>query len=117
MPCRPTRSPDAGRDARSPSTLSRFGSLIRQEGTRHNLNTYKATTHFNGQSTISIDGDRASGESYCLAHHISVDDEGGRTLMVASIRYYDQFVRQADGWRFAERRLLVDWTETRPSQP
>lgn len=37
--------------------------------------------------------------------------------MVASIRYYDQFVRQADGWRFAERRLLVDWTETRPSQP
>jgi ketosteroid isomerase-like protein len=82
-----------------------------------NLNTYQATTHFNGQSTVSIDGDRASGESYCLAHHISVDDEGGRTLMVASIRYYDQFVRQPDGWRFAERRLMVDWTETRPSQP
>lgn len=82
-----------------------------------NLNTYQATTHFNGQSTVSIDGDRASGESYCLAHHISVDDEGVRTLMVASIRYHDQFVRQADGWRFAERRLMVDWTETRSSQP
>ena len=82
-----------------------------------NLNTYQATTHFNGQSTVSVDGDRASGESYCLAHHISIDDEGGRTLMIASIRYYDQFVRQDDGWRFAERRLMVDWTDTRPSQP
>lgn len=82
-----------------------------------NLNSYEATTHFNGQSTVNIDGDRASGESYCLAHHVSVDDEGGRTLMVASIRYHDQFVRLDEGWRFAERRLLVDWTETRPSQP
>lgn len=82
-----------------------------------NLNSYEATTHFNGQSTVSIDGDGASGESYCLAHHVSVDDEGGRTLMVASIRYHDQFVRLDEGWRFAERRLLVDWTETRPSQP
>lgn len=36
---------------------------------------------------------------------------------VASIRYYDQFVRQADGRRFAERRLMVDWTETGPSRP
>src|SRR3954466_13864231 len=35
------------------------------------LNTYQATTHFNGQSTVSLDGDDlATGESYCLAHHI-----------------------------------------------
>ena len=35
-----------------------------------NLNRYEATTHFNGQSTIVLDGDRATGESYCLAHHV-----------------------------------------------
>ncbi|MFD3457899.1 nuclear transport factor 2 family protein [Streptomyces sp. NPDC058691] len=81
-----------------------------------NLNTYQATTHFNGQSTISLDGNRASGESYCLAHHISVDGDGQRTIMIASIRYLDQFAKDAGGeWLFAERRLMVDWTETRPS--
>jgi ketosteroid isomerase-like protein len=82
-----------------------------------NLNTYDVTTHFNGQSTVVLDGDHASGESYCLAHHLH-DVDGQRTLMIASIRYLDQFAKQADGaWLFAERRLMVDWTETRPSKP
>lgn len=40
------------------------------------LNQYQATTHFNGQSTVHLDGDRASGESYCIAHHLTVK---GRT--------------------------------------
>ncbi|MGW2563915.1 hypothetical protein ACWCXB_32790 [Streptomyces sp. NPDC001514] len=28
-----------------------------------------------------------------------------------------QFVKQGGDWFFAERRLLVDWTETRPCAP
>jgi SnoaL-like protein len=28
------------------------------------LNRYEVTTHFNGQSTFTLDGDRATGESY-----------------------------------------------------
>ena len=83
-----------------------------------NLNTYRATTHFNGQSTVTLDGDdRATGESYCIAHHIGVDDSGQRTLMIASIRYLDEFTKLDGDWYFAERRLMVDWTETRPSTP
>jgi ketosteroid isomerase-like protein len=81
------------------------------------LNTYTATTHFNGQSTVVINGDTASGESYCIAHHVYTVD-WQRTLMIASIRYLDQFAKQQDGsWLFAERKLLVDWTETRTSHP
>jgi ketosteroid isomerase-like protein len=79
-----------------------------------NLNTYAATMHFNGQSTVSLDGDRATGESYCLAHHLTVGEDG-RTMMIASIRYLDEFVKQDGEWLFAERRLMVNWTETRPS--
>jgi hypothetical protein len=81
-----------------------------------NLNSYETTTHFNGQSTIGLDGDRATGESYCLAHHLFTDG-GERKLMVASLRYHDTFVKRDGTWRFAERKLYVDWTETRPSQP
>ena len=37
------------------------------------LNKYDATTHFVGQSTIlSLTDDKASGEAYCLAHHVTV---------------------------------------------
>jgi hypothetical protein len=80
------------------------------------LNQYVATMHFNGQSTISLAGDQATGESYCLAHHLSVAADGQRTLMVASIRYLDEFVKQNGQWLFSERRLMVNWIDTRPSQ-
>jgi hypothetical protein len=77
------------------------------------LNKYDATTHFVGQSTIvSLTDEKASGETYCLAHHVSIAD-GKRHLMIASLRYLDTFVRQDGGWLFAERRLYVDWTEER----
>lgn len=77
------------------------------------LRQYPATTHFNGQSTIVLGGDTATGESYCLAHHVQ-DKAGERSLMVASIRYLDTFARQGGRWLFSERRLMVDWIETRP---
>jgi ketosteroid isomerase-like protein len=80
------------------------------------LNQYQATTHFNGQSVVRLDGDTASGESYCIAHHLNVAGDK-RTLMIASIRYLDKFVKQNGGWLFAERKLMVDWTETRASNP
>jgi hypothetical protein len=77
------------------------------------LNKYDATTHFVGQSTIfSLTDDKAVGEAYCLAHHVTVA-EGKRRLMIASLRYLDTFVKQDGAWLFAERRLYVDWTEER----
>jgi hypothetical protein len=60
---------------------------------------------------ISVDGHQATGETYCLAHHLSAD--AGRTLIIATVRYLDEFVRGANGWLFAARTVLVDWTETR----
>jgi SnoaL-like domain len=77
-----------------------------------NLNTYEFTMHFNGQSTVALDGDRATGETYCLAHHVYSSD-GERKLMIAALRYQDIFVKADGAWRFAERRLYVRWTETR----
>jgi hypothetical protein len=78
------------------------------------LNRYRATMHFNGQSTIALDGDRATGETYCIAHHLSTTD-GERTVMLAFLRYADTFTKVDRAWLFAERNLYVDWIETRPS--
>ena len=78
------------------------------------LNQYAATTHFVGQSTItSLSDNRATGEAYCLAHHVTVDGST-RRLMVASLRYDDTFVKTDAAWLFSERLLYVDWVDERP---
>ena len=77
------------------------------------LNKYDATTHFVGQSTIlTLTAYRATGEAYCLAHHVSIES-GKRRLMLASLRYLDTFVKMDRVWLFAERLLYVDWLEER----
>ena len=77
------------------------------------LNKYAATMHFVGQSTIlTLAGNRATGETYTLAHHLTID-EGKRRLMIAALRYSDQFVKIDGEWLFAERLLYVDWLEER----
>ena len=74
--------------------------------------TGEVTTHFNGQSTVSLQGDRATGESYTIAHHVFTED-GNRKIMVASLRYLDTFAKTDGRWYFAERELILDWSETR----
>jgi ketosteroid isomerase-like protein len=77
------------------------------------LNRYDATMHFVGQSTIfTLHGDRATGEAYCLAHHVMADS-GKRRLMIASLRYLDTFAKIDGAWFFAERLLYLDWLEER----
>ena len=77
------------------------------------LNKYAATMHFVGQSTIlTLTSDRATGEAYTLAHHLTLDG-GKRRLMIAALRYSDKFVKIDGAWLFAERLLYVDWMEDR----
>ena len=76
------------------------------------LNRYEVTMHFNGQSTVTIDGDRATGDSYTIAHHVFTED-GTRQMMVAWLRYLDVFVRLDDAWYIAERQIVLQWSETR----
>ena len=77
------------------------------------LNQYEATTHFVGQCTVTLDGTHASGETYCIAHHVK-SENGKRSLFIASLRYYDLFSKVDGTWLFSERKLMVDWTDTSP---
>ena len=76
------------------------------------LNQYDATMHFNGQSTVVLDGDHATGESYTIAHHLFSAD-GERKIMVAHLRYLDGFAKVDGDWFFEGRKLILDWAETR----
>ena len=78
-----------------------------------NLNTYEVTMHFNGQSTVVLDGASCDGGDLLPGPPRGLALDGERKLMIAAIRYQDTFVKQAGTWRFAERRLYVRWTETR----
>jgi SnoaL-like domain len=77
-----------------------------------NLNSYEVTTHFNGQSAMRWERDSASGISYCLAHHVKAEGEN-RSLMIAFIRYLDQFVKLDSRWYSQLRELMVDWVDNR----
>src|ERR1700751_477367 len=77
------------------------------------LNKYEATTHFLGQSTIfTLTEDSATGEAYCLAHHVTLAG-GKRRLMLASLRYEETFCKLDAAWFFSELILYVDWMEER----
>ena len=57
----------------------------------------------------SVDGDSATGTTYCIAHHLTGADD-----FVMHIRYEDAYVRTADGWRIAARNLRLLWTANLP---
>jgi hypothetical protein len=76
------------------------------------LNKYIATMHFNGETSVQLNGDNATGVAYCIAHHQTIED-GKQKLMVAAIKYHDTYVRQNGQWFFAVRKLMVDWIENR----
>jgi hypothetical protein len=73
-------------DAKDPKPSQELHSRDALAAVFAELNKYEAATHFIGQSTIfTPTGDRATGEAYCLAHHVTVNG-GKRRLMLASLR-------------------------------
>jgi hypothetical protein len=77
------------------------------------LNQYEVTMHFNGQSTVMFNGASSTGESYCIAHHVFTAD-GERKIMLAFLRYLDTFIKEDGAWHFAERKLYLEFSDTRP---
>ena len=100
-------------DAKSPTPSQVLHSRAALAPVFADLNRYDATMHFVGQTTVlSLEEDQGSGETYCMAHHLTLDGER-RRLMVAALRYLDRFVKEDGAWLFSERRLHVDWVEDR----
>jgi ketosteroid isomerase-like protein len=78
------------------------------------LAQYMATTHVIGGHVIELAGDEATGDTTCIAHHVYQGDDVEIRLLVMAIHYEDRYRRQQGRWRFAERRLRLQWSEDRP---
>jgi hypothetical protein len=100
-------------DASSPTPTWELNSRDSLAPVFADLNKYHATTHFLGQSTLfELTSDHAKGETYCLAHHVTLDGDA-RQMMIVALRYTDSFIRQDDKGLFSERLLFVDWIDNR----
>ncbi len=74
--------------------------------------SYVRWAHMVGNHWALFDGDRAHGETYCLAMHLRDGDPQSEEVNL--IRYWDDYVFTADGWRFAARHAVKQWGVIRP---
>ena len=73
---------------------------------------YIRTLHVVANVVCEVDGDRATGTPYTIAHHLR-DDGRGPQIVTMPVRYRDTYVRTAEGWCFEERICTVQWRERR----
>lgn len=74
------------------------------------LALFETVYHINGQQTVSIDGNKASGVSYCLVVLIREQD-GKRIMSTDGIYYNDKYVKVEGRWLIAKRTSHFVWNE------
>jgi ketosteroid isomerase-like protein len=68
-----------------------------------------ATTHHVSNVLIELEGDVAFCESYVLAAHRYVRNDGRKADFLCGARYVDRFERRGGKWRIAKRQLVWEW--------
>jgi len=79
------------------------------------LSTMVRTLHTIGNHWIEVDGDKATGETYCTAYHLLKAEDGSLHDMVVGGRYLDRFEKRNGEWRIRSRYYVMDWNTNTPS--
>lgn len=77
------------------------------------LSQFSVVYHINGQQTVTINENTASGIAYCLVTLIK-EDNGQRIKQTSGVRYHDRYVFQNGKWLIAERLSNFMWTDIHP---
>jgi hypothetical protein len=77
------------------------------------IEQFPVTLHSVHNQFVAIDGDEATGETYCVANHV-LEKDGRPCKLDWGIRYQDRFRREPEGWRIARRELRVVWEQELP---
>lgn len=73
------------------------------------LAQFTTVYHINGQQSVTINGDEATGTAYCLVVLIS-KTEGKAVHRTIGVRYDDRYVRENGKWLIADRTSHFEWT-------
>ena len=72
---------------------------------------HNVTTH-----NIKLSGARAEGETYIIAFHQVLTEEGNYDVLIGG-RYFDEYEKRNDVWKFSSRAVDADWVYVNdPSQ-
>jgi hypothetical protein len=67
------------------------------------LGLFPMTQHFISNTTVRLDGDRATSRTYVFNPMGAPKPEGGLEIFHVGAYYNDELVRTSDGWRIAKR--------------
>lgn len=76
------------------------------------LKSQETVYHINGQQTVKVDGDKATGISYCQVTLIA-NTNGKHTQTMQGVYYNDEYVRVNGKWLINKRDSHFQWRETK----
>ena len=71
------------------------------------LSNFKTVYHMNGQHTVTINGDTATGTLYCLTTLITAD----QMKTTIGVKYNDEYVLVDGKWLISKRTSYFEWQE------
>ncbi|MGO7591709.1 nuclear transport factor 2 family protein [Rhizobium leguminosarum] len=74
------------------------------------LANFETVYHINGQQTVELNGDTATGTAYCLVVLIA-DENGKRIKNTAGVTYHDEYIRRDGQWLIAKRTSHFTWRD------
>ena len=76
------------------------------------LNLFEIVYHINGQQTVTLNGDRATGVSYCMVTLVGTEN-GKKMITAIGVFYNDEYVRENKRWLISKRVSNFHWEEKR----
>ncbi|WP_413810648.1 nuclear transport factor 2 family protein [Streptomyces sp. OE57] len=83
-------------------------------GAEGSMSTLQKWQHFQGFSTVVIDGDHATARTQHMHTHKGSTDGNGWNLIQTGF-FVDQLERRHEGWRITHRTLEIIWMDTFPT--
>ncbi|MBP6662310.1 MAG: nuclear transport factor 2 family protein [Paludibacter sp.] len=74
------------------------------------LQLFDVVYHINGQQVLTLNGDNATGTSYCLVTLIG-NENGKKMKNTMGVIYHDTYVKKSGKWFIAKRQSNFTWTE------